>query len=190
MEYVNESRGIKMNGNMTQAINQAIMAVIKTMHTALPAIVTKYDPKGPKIEAKPQIKRLYTDGTVLSIPPIVSVPVIFPRTSRFRLSYPLEAGDGVLLVFSERSLETWLARGEDVAPQDKRCYDLSDAIAIPGLWSFGKGSPVGSADEFEIEFDKFSLTSDGNDFILSNGSATIKTDGGKVDINNGNLTVE
>lgn len=179
-----------MNGNLTDAIGQAIRSTLNNIHTALPAIITKYDPTGPKAEVKPQIKKIYTDNTVIALPAIVSVPVVFPRTSRFRLSFPLEEGDGVLLVFSERSLETWLARGEDVAPQDVRKFDLSDAIAIPGLWAFGKGMIIDSGEELELALDNVKITTDGTDFIITNGTAIIKSDGGTVDVNNGNLTVE
>lgn len=179
-----------MNGNLTDAIKQAVTAGINCIHTALPAVVTKYDPTGPKVEVKPQIKRVYTDGTVIPLPVIVSVPVVFPRTARFRFSYPLEEGDGVLLVFSERSLETWLARGQDVEPQDRRKFDLSDAIAIPGLWAFGKGMKIDSGKELELAFDEIKISSDGLDFTITNRNAIIKSDGGKIDINNGNLTVE
>lgn len=176
--------------NLTDAIKQAIWNVLVGIHTALPAEVSKYDPSGPKVEVKPLIKKVYKDETILDLPVIVSVPVIFPRTGRFKITYPLEKGDGVLLVFAERSLETWLSKGTAVAPQDPRKFDLSDAVAIPGLWAFGKGLSVGDGKQMEIELDDVKISTDGSDFIITNGQATIESSGGTVKINSDGLTVD
>jgi hypothetical protein len=52
----------------------------------------------------------------------------------------LVAGDPVLLVFAERSLENWLNSGEVSAAPDYSRFALKDAIAIPGIRS--KGNPI------------------------------------------------
>jgi hypothetical protein len=75
------------------------------------------------------------------MPVINNVPVIWPRTSLGSISFPLTHGDGVLLIFSERSLDEWLSNGGALAPNDPRQFDLSDAIAIPGLFSFATQMP-------------------------------------------------
>ena len=51
-------------------------------------------------------------------------------------TWPLRPGDGVLLVFAQRSLEGWLS-GNDAAPDDPRRFDLSDCVAVPGLRATG-----------------------------------------------------
>lgn len=175
---------------LTNAIKSAVWNILVGVHTALPARVDSYNPEGPSIQAKPLIKKLYRDGSIVALPAVVSVPVVFMRTAKFRLSFPLEKGDGVLLIFAERSLETWLSRGEDVAPQDPRKFDLSDAIAIPGLWAFGKGMPVESGEELELAFGDVKISTDGTNFVLTNGNATIESDGATVKINSDGLTVD
>lgn len=175
---------------LTDALKQAIWNVLVGIHTALPAEVSKYDPSGPSVEVKPFIKKLYKNDEVVDLPVIVSVPVLFPRTEKFKFTFPIEKGDSVLLVFVERSMETWLSRGESVAPQDPRKFDLSDAVAIPGLWAFGKGLSVGDRSQVELEFDKVKISTDGNDFIITNGQATIESSGGTVAINSDGLTVD
>jgi len=176
--------------NLTNALKQAMWNILAGVHTALPAEVSKYDSSGPRVEVKPMIKRVYKNNTILDLPVIVSVPVLFFRTARFKFTFPLEKGDGVLLVFAERSLETWLSRGEAVAPQDPRKFDLSDAIAIPGLWAFDKGLSVGDGSQLELEFDDVKISADGKDFIITNGQATIESNGGTVAINSDGLTVD
>ena len=66
---------------------------------------------------------------------IYNVPVLFPRSRKAAVTFPLEKGDTVLLVFAERSLDEWIEKGGNkVSPEDPRRHDMSDAIAIPGCF--------------------------------------------------------
>lgn len=122
------------------------------VHTAIPARVEAYDPATQKVDAKPLVQRrvLGANGAeaVEPIPIVASVPVAFPRGGGFFLSFPLQVGDLVLLVFTERSLDKWLdGRGEEVDPVDLRTHDLSDAVAIPGVYPFRSAvADAGSTD--------------------------------------------
>jgi len=137
-------------------------------HTCLPAIVNSYDPTGPKVEVQPLLRKAYNNGKEISFKPIIEVPVIFPRTKRCRFTFPLERGDTVLLLFSERSIETWLAGdGSEVTPLDGKKFSLTDAIAIPGLFAFGQGSPIEDGNKLEIVFDNAKFISDGEGFEIT-----------------------
>lgn len=147
------------------ALKQAIWSEIDgKLHTAIPAIVTKYYPDGPSVEAVPAINNVFLDGTELPHKPFGPIPVIFPRTNRFSMSFPLEKGDGVLLIFSERSLDNWFGSGEMGSPEEARRFSMTDAIAIPGLFAANKGLSVGDGKSLTIEFDEVKLTSDGKKF--------------------------
>src|SRR5699024_8745233 len=52
------------------------------------------------------------------------------------LTMPLQSGDGVLLIFADRSLDEWKRSGGPVAPADRRQHELTDAIAVPSLLPF------------------------------------------------------
>jgi hypothetical protein len=124
-----------------EVLRQAFAYFLGDTHTALPARVEEYYPDEQKIDAKPLIKRRVVggDGSELleELPIIPDVPVVFPRNANFFLTFPLAAGDLVLLVFVERSLDKWLAStGEDTDPDEFRMHDLSDAVALPGLYPF------------------------------------------------------
>lgn len=143
-----------MNSNpasLIDAINKGIESALNIIHTAVPGRIEKYDSGSQKAEVKPLIKRSYTDGTSLSLPVIPNVPVIMPRTATFSLTFPVAAGDLVLLIFCERSLDRWLSNGGEVEPGDDKKHDLSDAIAIPGLYPFTETSP-GNGEDVEIKF--------------------------------------
>ena len=60
----------------------------------------------------------------------------------------MNAGDQVLLVFSERSLDVWLSAGGIVDPNDTRKHHISDAIAIPGCYPFN--NPITGASASDV----------------------------------------
>ena len=115
------------------------------LHVAMPGRVESYDSTNQSVSVQPLIRRGYTgeDGerAVESLPVITGVPVVFPGTGGVSITWPVAAGDTVLLVFSESSIDKWLSRGGEVDPLDDRKHTLSDAIAIPGLRDFANPVP-------------------------------------------------
>lgn len=109
------------------------------MWTAMPAIVTAYDPARMTCSAQPAIKAKQEaqDGKVsdVQMPLCVDVPVVFPRGGGFSLTFPIAAGDEVLLVFASRCIDGWWDQGGVQNQIEQRMHDLSDAFAIPGPWS-------------------------------------------------------
>jgi len=160
---------------LTQAINAAIEYALKQIHVCLPGRIEEYDFTEQKASVTPLLSIAYDDGTTVDMPIVQNVPVVFPAGGGASITFPLRQGDGVLLVFSERSIDQWLSLGGVVVPDDPRTFDLSDAIAIPGLNPFrGNG-----------------LAQDNDSVYITYNDATIKIgDDGTVDINDGNLTVE
>nr|HEX4314794.1 Gp138 family membrane-puncturing spike protein [Kofleriaceae bacterium] len=119
---------------------QAIMAYVDgrialDVHVSLPARVVTFYAATQTCDVQPLIQFARADEfgnrVVESLPPLVGVPVAYPRA----LEFPLEPGDTVLLVFASASIGTWLrgnaASNEPVDPQLDSHHELSDAIAIP-----------------------------------------------------------
>lgn len=154
-----------MKQQLSDILKLAINASLDTIHTALPGMIETYDASKKKVSVKPLIKKKFKNGEVLSFPIITNVPVIFPGTKRAVIQYPLQRGDGCLIIFSERSMERYLSSAiEDVEPQDPRKFSLSDAICIPGLFPFGNVGKAGS----------------------SNSAMEIINDGGNIELNGNN----
>jgi hypothetical protein len=86
---------------------------------------------------------------------------------------PLTRGDYVLLVFCERSIDAWLSIGGIVDPDDYRKFDLSDAVAIPGLFPFGQGQSVVS-DHLQIRNGEAIITVKSTGDIEIGGTLTKK----------------
>lgn len=122
---------------LDEVISLAMDRRLEEVYTAIPARVTAYDPVTQQCHAQPSIKLAYEneEGTrTVEDPPVVTnVPVMWPRGGGFRLTFPLAAGDDVLLVFSMRSIDLWQERGGCLDPQDDRRFHISDAIAVPGM---------------------------------------------------------
>ncbi len=76
------------------------------------------------------------DGEVIQDPvEIPNVRVLF-QASMGGLAYdttPIEAGDTGMLLFADRALDKWYAKGGAVDPVDGRAHDLADAVFLPGL---------------------------------------------------------
>jgi hypothetical protein len=112
---------------------------LRRVNTALPGQIDSYDPSSGKATVQPLLREKYADGDVIDLPPIPNVPVVFPRTAAASITLPIARGDGVLLLFCQRSMDTWLSSGGVANPDDIRMHSLSDAIAIPGLAPFSIG---------------------------------------------------
>lgn len=141
------------------------------LHTALPAKVVSFDPSKQTVTLAVQIKMQLSDGGVADIPPLLDVPVSFPRGGGFAVTFPLKAGDEGMAIFSERCIDGWWQNGSASAPLDFRLHDLSDAMFIPGICSVPKAISGFFTDGLSMQ------TLDGSTYIrIQNGSILIKGD--------------
>lgn len=134
---------------LASVLAAALKAQLADVHVAIPAQVESFDSSRRCVSAQPLIRHGHTDGetgerSVERLPVITDVPVVFPGSGLFCVEWPVAKGDTGLLVFSEASIDKWLARGGDVDPLDDRRHALSDAIFIPGLRSLNR-PPASSA---------------------------------------------
>jgi len=143
------------------------------MHTALPGQIESYDSKEVRAEVKPMVGKHFVDSGPTNYAPIVSVPVIFPRSGDAHISFPLNKGDGVLLIFSERSIEEWLETGNVSTPTNMRRFSITDAMAIPGLFATEKGSKIDSGNELEIRYKNIKISSDGDKVNIATSSTPL-----------------
>lgn len=144
---------------LEESITNLVNTILGGVHTAIPATVKSYNDKKLLVDVQPSINSRFEDGTVLAQPTIYSVPVVFPRTKTAAITFPIEKGDSVLLVFSEKSLDEWIDKGKGT-PEDPRRFDLSDAFAIPGVFKIGDGKQPKNKDCLEIQYKHQSVSID------------------------------
>lgn len=112
-----------------------LQARLESVHTTLPGRIQSYNPDTRMAVVVPGIKLRSLHGDVIDYKPIAGVPVVWPGCKRFSLiPAALEAGDGVMLHFSEGSIGEWLAGSDIHEPEDETRFSLHDCIAVPGLW--------------------------------------------------------
>ncbi|WPJ20657.1 putative baseplate protein [Pseudomonas phage vB_PF_Y1-MI] len=111
------------------------------LYTALPCIVTNVvgDFGNQRVDVQSSINTLYKDGTSEEMSQILGVPVLLPGSSTSMVSFPINVGDTVLCVFSQRSMDNFkLGNGQPTVANDYRKFSDQDAVAIPGLFPFSR----------------------------------------------------
>lgn len=139
-----------MTPSFNDVLRDMIDSRIAEVHVAMPARVESYDPATQKASVAPLLKKKLRNGKEFSLGVIDGVPVIMPRSAAGSLTFPIASGDTVLLVFVERAMDTWLSLGGEQVPGDPRKFDLSDAVAIPGLYPFNAPG-TGTDDAVQLE---------------------------------------
>lgn len=125
---------------LPEVIRVQIRERLADVRTCMPGRVVAYKKETQEAAVQPLLKgsRRGQDGErIVDVLPVIEhVPVVFPGTGAYSLTWPIKVGDTVLLVFSESSLDKWLVSGDIVDPADPRRFTITDGIAIPGLRSF------------------------------------------------------
>lgn len=102
--------------------------------TALPGVVASVDLAAQTVAVQPAIQGSVSapDGSVqnVNLPLLVDVPIVWPRAGGFALTFPIKAGDEVLVVFASRCIDSWWQSGGVGQAAEVRMHDLSDGFAI------------------------------------------------------------
>ncbi|MCK3654212.1 baseplate protein [Pasteurellaceae bacterium Macca] len=160
-----------LNATPETATDAQIEQAQKQIHTALPAKVVTFNPANQTVTLAVQIKQLLMDNQKVDIPPLVDVPVSYPRGGGFCVTFPLQAGDEGMVIFSERCIDGWWQSGHASEPLDIRFHDLSDGMFIPGICSVPNAVKGFFTNGLSLQ------TLDGATFIrLEEGKITIQGD--------------
>lgn len=140
-------RAVSENPDMEEVLELAVSDFLEELHTCLPGRIHSYDAELQRAQVQPVTHDYYWDPDAEELvaekyPVCVQVPIMWPSSNGgSSITFPLEKGDPVLLVFSERSIAEYLVNGNlDNIPSSARAFDLSDAFAIPGGRSFNTSS--------------------------------------------------
>lgn len=122
-----------------EQVEKAARSVMEEMHTAIPGKITAFNAETGFATVKPYGTYTTDAGRKMTYPTVTEVPVIIPQSpmNDIYIAFPITSGMDCLLIVSEQELDAWIGGGE--SENDIR-FDLTSAIAIPGL--FNKGSAV------------------------------------------------
>lgn len=105
---------------LEDVLERAFKSMLGDIEIGLPAKVDAYDSSAQTVRAVPSV------GPSIAIP---DVPVLFPSGGGYGMTWPLEKGDDIWLVFSGRSYRAWLAGAEN--EDAKHRFSIGDCAALP-----------------------------------------------------------
>jgi len=183
---------------LTDLIRTALDSSLSDVHTCMPGVIESFNESTQTAKVNLSIRRVKNTRTsegsrYVNIPPVINVPVVYPSAGGYSITFPVTSGDEVLVVFSERAIDTWLQSGGVQNPLDRRKHEYTDAIAVIGLHSNTKAISSYATDALEIR------TNDGNTYISvkpnevkidigGSGGATFNADGSVVFANGAQIT--
>jgi hypothetical protein len=150
---------------LADVMRNAISNALEDVHTCAPGRVVSVN--GGRVNVQPLLSRRLRDGRTEQMPVVPDIPVWFPSGGGASITWPINAGDGCLLIFAERSIDEWKGSFDAEAPDDPRRHQLTDAIALVGL-------------KPEME--------PGQGIVLTMGGVTFTVSGGGVAIEGGQVT--
>lgn len=140
-----------------ELIRLAIESRLGDVYTALPGRIESYDAATQTADVAPTVRRAVPTGPegapkLEDIPVIPNVPILFPRGGAFSVTWPLEKGNHVVLIFMTYALAQWRKTGKTADPGDLRLHHVNNAVAIPILAPNGQAVPEAqaSANSFTI----------------------------------------
>lgn len=141
---------------LVDSIDQRIARKLAAVYTCLVCRVETYDETLQTCSVQPLIKGAYEDESgarvTENLPVITDVPVLCLGSAIFAVTFPLKAGDQVMVIFSQQALGKWLTVGANkpIDPNDDRSFSITDAIAIPGVRNNANKLAESSAADFVL----------------------------------------
>lgn len=108
------------------------------MRVAIPGIIQSFDTSTQTVTVQPTINEkinLSSDASWEQLPLLINVPIVIPRAGNFILTVPPQKGDECLVIFQDCCYDAWWQSGGVQNQIELRRHDLSDGIAILGVWS-------------------------------------------------------
>lgn len=140
-----------------ETLRSAIEQQLANFWTSAPGRVVSYDAAKQRASVQLSVKGFIKqeDGTqkAVSIPVLQDVPVQFPSGGGQTMTFPVKAGDEVLMHFTSRSPGSWQQSGGDQIPTDSRLNNLSNGFAVLGFRSDPRALENVSGDATEIRSD-------------------------------------
>ena len=159
-----------MMQEFVQQAKNLMSDMIGQIHTAIPGRISSFDPASCQATVQPIGKFKKPDGSTLDFPAVSGVPVVLIQSSgqHATIAYPIKSGDGCLLIFSEQALDSWMSGGNQ---KSELRFDLTNCMAIPGLFVFGNPVVQEACSEDAIIIDN-----NGKRITLSNQNIAVRGD--------------
>lgn len=159
-----------MLGELVDEIRKTASSVLNEAHTAIPGTIVSYDTGSGLATVKPAMQFTKPNGEKIDYPQISGVPVVLSQGSNQNatIAFPINAGDGCLIICCEQSLDKWMYGRE--TDTDLR-FDLTNAVCIPGLFASANSAVAEACASRSVIVDV-----GGNRVAVSGGGVLVKGD--------------
>lgn len=129
----------QMYGNQQTLLKTLMNNLSNNLRVAIPGIIEAFDPVTQTATVQPALREKIANRDLyqewVNIPLLLDVPIVLPRAGGFVLTMPVQKGDECLVIFSDMCIDAFFSNGGVQNQLEKRRHDLSDGIAIMGMWS-------------------------------------------------------
>ena len=146
------------------------------LYVSFPAMIQEYDPATQSATVEIMLKKKYTLGDEKGVerPPLLDVPVHHSAGNGGKkfLHIPLVKGDLGMVLFSDRSLDLYLA-GDGVTKTlagNSRSHSLSDGWFIAGVQPFAKALEGVNARDTILQNESTKITMKDSTIAIDNGT--------------------
>lgn len=187
---------------ISEFMQDGIEYYTRQIHTAIPGVVVtvRQSLHQMTVDVQPMVSFMTEDGESIDRPVVLNVPIHFPTSKKSGMTFPVEPGDPVMLIYSMRNMDSWKRQNgtQSAIPTDNRKFDKKDCIAIPGVFPFSQSpndpakhshehdskdtvmySNLGDSNEVEVR-----LKPDGNLIIHAPVKVTVYTADAEVNVDN------
>lgn len=109
------------------------------LRVAIPGIIEEFDPQTQTATVQLALREKISNQDLsqewVDVPLLLDVPIVLPRAGGFVLTMPIQKGDECLIIFADMCIDAFFSNGGVQNQLEKRRHDLSDGIAIMGMWS-------------------------------------------------------
>ena len=161
--------------SFARGIPWAVRELLKRVNTCLPAIVRSYDPATRRAMVEPALPLVGKDGTLLNRAPVPNVPVVWPSGGGYTLTFPLAAGDPVLLVYAQRGIGGFKRTFGPSVPDLDGFFAAKDAVALAGFGTLSVTPAVAGAVNLQANDGSAYISLGANGIALkTSGAVTIE----------------
>lgn len=130
----------QMDLDLSDLIEIAKRNTFYSLNKILPARVVSYDDSDNTVNCEIMLKR-NINGDEVDYPVMAQCPVMI-LGAEAHITFPIEAGQNCLLMFSDRDIDIFWSSGEKKTPNTRRAHAFADAIALIGLRTESQAQPI------------------------------------------------
>ena len=149
--------------------------IMRGLHVCKVGKIQSFDSTKRTAEIQILFKLVLPDGSIKQFPKLVDCPVFTLQGDGGSLTFPIAKDDQCLVLFSDRNLDAWFLNGDEAAPLDARCHDLSDGIALVGLNALTSTLATYEADAVALKYDGAAIRLKAGKIAIENATKNLLT---------------